>query len=104
MATSDAYVVLNQPAIDSLADDPQTLAAMLEAAKPVVDKARFDAPRRSGLGAASIQAQPFSEIGGEQTVHISWDREHYYLGFHELGTVQLPARHFLEDALEGQAR
>lgn len=98
---ADTRIVVHQQAIDALAADPHIVPVLLDAAKPVVDQARFNAPRRTGLGAASIEAQPFNEIGGEQTVHISWDRQHYYLGFHDLGSSQLPARHFLEDALEG---
>lgn len=96
---AQARVVLDQTAIDAMAADPQIVASLLEAAKPVVEDARINAPRLTGAGADSITAQPYPEPA-EQTVRISWDREHFYMGFHELGTVQLPARHFLQDALE----
>lgn len=95
----DVRIVVDQRAVDALAGDPDITAVLLEAAKPVVDDARFRAPRRTGAGAESIQAQPFAEPG-EQTVRITWDRNHFYMGFHDLGTNTLPARHFLEDALE----
>jgi hypothetical protein len=34
---------------------------------------------------------------GEWTARVSWDREHYYMSFHQLGTKSLPARPFLEE-------
>lgn len=93
-------VIVHQDAIDALTRDPDIVAVLLQDAQPVIRDARSRAPKRTGAGAESIDAQPYAEPGGEQTVRVGWDRNHFYMGFHDLGTSQLPALHFLEDALE----
>jgi HK97 gp10 family phage protein len=57
------------------------------------------APHRSGAGARSIHA--VTELGPNGwEVRIGWSRPSYYLGFHETGTVYMPARPFLVPALD----
>lgn len=68
---------------------------LMERAIPVVHGAQAAAPKLTGAGAASIQAEM-----GEGEVAISWSRERYYMKFHELGTQYLPARPFLVPALD----
>lgn len=65
----------------------------------VADEARRDAPKNTGAGAASIDSVPylFPEGWGSQ---VSWDLAHYYMIFHEIGTVHVPEQRFLRDALE----
>lgn len=48
--------------------------------------ARALAPRETGQGAASIDWELTREPDGEMGVRVSWDRDHYYMWFHEAGT------------------
>jgi len=96
-------VVLHQTEIDALLRSPEMARALLEVAQPVVRDARVGAPKRTGAGAASIHAEDFLD-GNVQTARISWDRNHFYMYFHNQGTRVLPARTFLEDALEAHTR
>jgi HK97 gp10 family phage protein len=98
--SGDTRVVLHHHEIEALLGDPEIRMALLEAAGPVVLDARAGAPKLTGRGAASIRAESVLD-GPQQTVHVSWDRDHFYMSFQDLGTSRLPALHFLEDALEG---
>lgn len=99
----DVRVVLHQVEIDALTRDPELVGLLLDAAQPAVAGARSRAPHRTGAGAESIRAEAVLD-GQEQTVHISWDQAHYYMGFQDMGTSRIPARRFLEDALEALSR
>jgi HK97 gp10 family phage protein len=92
-------LVLNLPALAALRYDPVLLNEILDMTEPVVRGARDDAPKRTGAGARSIRAE-FDLDGTEPTVKVSWDQDHFYLRFHELGTKYLPARPFLAPALD----
>lgn len=92
-------VIWNPDAELSLAHNPALLAELLQAAQPVVDAARAAAPKRTGAGAASIHAEVAS-TAGKAEIDVSWDRDHFYLKFHELGTRRMPARPFLVPALD----
>ncbi len=100
---ADVRIVLHQAEIDGLANDPQWRDVLLQAAQPVVAAAKAGAPKRTGEGAASIRAEEVLD-GPEWTVRVSWDRDRFYMYFHERGTRHLPARPFLVPALEGLAR
>lgn len=65
----------------------------------IAEQAEGDAPKRSGLGAGSIDSVPRLGPDGWET-RVSWTRERYYMYFHERGTVHLPARPFLRPARE----
>src|SRR6266542_148928 len=58
-------------------------------AKVVAGRARVNAPKRTGAGAASIQAEGSKVIVGKG-----------YMRFPDLGTVYIRAQHFLERATE----
>lgn len=90
----DVRIVLNPRAIEDVASDPEVGRMLLERAEPIVDAARSGAPRATGAGASSIHAE-IAESVRPIEVRVSWDREHYYMGFHEFGTIYLPARPFL---------
>lgn len=92
-------IVWNLAALAALRYDPVLLNEIVDMTKPVVAGARADAPKRTGAGARSIRSE-FELDGTEPTVRISWDQDHYYLRFHELGTRYLPARPFLVPALD----
>lgn len=93
-------VVLRQQEIDGLLRDQDIADLLLDVAAPAVAEARLRAPRRTGAGAASIRAESVLD-GDMQTVRISWDRDHFYMSFQDVGTRYLPPLHFLEDSLEG---
>jgi HK97 gp10 family phage protein len=75
---------------------------LMDAARPVVARAKASAPRRTGAGADSIRAEPVFD-GFEWTVRVSWTRDSYYLYFHDQGTRYQRAQGFLEGALEAEA-
>lgn len=74
---------------------------LLEVAEPVVRRAQAAAPKRTGQGAASIRSEPVLD-GFVWTARVSWTRQHYYMYFHDQGTVHLPASEFLELSLGGE--
>lgn len=96
--TSPVVVVMNPLGLAELRVNPLLLAEMVDAVQPVVEEARANAPKKSGLGAASIRAQENYE--GVPSVRIGWDVEHYYMRFHEQGTKYLAARPFLLPAVD----
>jgi HK97 gp10 family phage protein len=91
---ADARIRFDEAALADLARHPAVRQAVLDAANKQVPGIRGRAPKRTGEGAASIHAVSVLDHG-EETARISWARENYYLGFHELGTRTLPARPFL---------
>jgi HK97 gp10 family phage protein len=72
-----------------------------QAGDRVAQAARDTAPRGhpSHGGADSIHCETALGPTGWEA-EISFDRAHYYLGFHEVGTEHMPARPFLRPALE----
>lgn len=92
-------IVWNPLGLAELPFHPALLGEILDDVKPVVRGARADAPKKTGAGAASIHSEPVL-VNGMPGVAIGWDREHYYMRFHEQGTVRLPARPFLVPALD----
>lgn len=74
-------------------------AGLLEQGERRARVAAGTAPRRTGGGADSIHAEAVLD-GRDHAVAVGWDREHYYMIFHERGTRYLPARPFLVPAFE----
>lgn len=99
----DVTVIVDMAAVGQLGRDPQLRDALMDIAQPVVQAAKAGAPKRTGRGAASIHAEPVLDQL-EWTAHISWTRDAFYMGFVDRGTSVLPARPFLEHALEGLAQ
>ncbi len=97
---ADERVVVDDRAIEDLAGSLDVLQVLLDAADPIIDRAQGRAPKRTGEGAASIHGEPVLD-GPDWTVRIGWDRDHFYLYFHDRGTEKLAARPILEPALEG---
>jgi len=71
--------------------------------KAIAGSARGEAPRRSGAGAGSIHDETVLE-GGAWTDRVSWDREHYYMGFQNSGAKHTTALHFIEHAVDRYTR
>lgn len=97
---ADERVVVDDRAIGDYTGSLDVLEMLLEVAEPIIDRAQALAPKRTGEGAASIRSEPVLD-GPDWTVRISWDRDHFYLGFFEAGTKHITAQPFLEPALEG---
>lgn len=97
--TADYRLVLDEAAIDDLLDDDETLELLQDVGDEVADVARGKAPKRTGAGAESIHAEvEVDDEGG--FADVSWDSDHYYLGFAETGTSHQPATPFLRPALD----
>ena len=87
---ADFRLELDPDAIDDLAYDAEAVAMILEAGEAVAKAARRLAPKRTGAGAASIQARVAVDSQGARA-DVSWDKQHDYMRFSN--------RRFLEPAL-----
>lgn len=76
-------------------DAKRILAALGE---QVANDAKANAPRESGAGAESIHHEIGEDAEGAY-VRVSWDSDHFYMFFHEVGTSRMPARPFLRPAV-----
>ncbi|MFG3709214.1 hypothetical protein ACGF7U_31410 [Micromonospora sp. NPDC047670] len=85
--------------VQLLAESAEASEATREAGRGVAAVARSLAPRRTGEGAASIDAWPGTGPGGPHT-DVAWDQDHFYMSFQDGGTKDLPARRFMADALD----
>jgi HK97 gp10 family phage protein len=84
--------VVREPAVaDHLLEQGWRIARDAAALAPV-------ATQDSKGGAKSIRAEIASKPGEEPEVRISWDRAHFYMGFHEFGTEKQSPRPFLRPA------
>lgn len=72
----------------------QAQVALFSAAEAVVGHAQRRAPKDTGEGAKSIHAE---RVGDHY--RVSYDKEHDYMRFSELGTRKRPARPFLRPAV-----
>jgi hypothetical protein len=94
----DVTTTWDHAALAALGVDPHVMAGLLEIGEKIAAEARAGAPRRTGAGADSIHAEP--QPGPEPEVRISWERDRFYMTFHERGSVHLPARPFLVPAAD----
>ncbi|MGW3608942.1 HK97-gp10 family putative phage morphogenesis protein [Micromonospora sp. NPDC005163] len=99
MADDNVRVTVDERAVDAVVRSVDMRDLLLEAAEPIEARVVAGAPKASGEGARSIRSEPVLD-GPDWTVRISWDRAHFYLYFHDRGTRRLPARPFLEPALD----
>lgn len=99
----DVRVVVRSASVEELLRSPELRDAMLDAARPLVKGGAAAAPKLTGGGAASIRAEAVLD-GPAWEVRVSWDRDHFYMYFHERGTKFLPARPFLVPTLEELAQ
>lgn len=96
---ADYRLVLDAAAVDDLLSDEETLDMLQEVGDTVADLARGKAPKMTGEGAESIHAEvEVDDEGGH--ADVSWDSDHFYLGFAETGTSHQPATPFLRPALD----
>jgi hypothetical protein len=87
---SDFRLELDVDAIEDLVYATEAVALALEAGEAVAKVARRLAPKRTGAGAASIQARAAVDADGAYA-EVSWDKAHDYMRFSN--------RRFLEPAL-----
>lgn len=86
--------------------DPAVRAGLLQGGNQVADAATglalgqglIGSPSQGG--AASIRAE-LVRGGADPEVHVSWDRDHFYMGFAETGTQHQRATPFLRPAANG---
>lgn len=89
-------LVWDRAQIKALKTDPELVAYVKEVAEGMARRERELAPKRSGAGAASIQARPSRAQGAQD---VGWDKEHYYMGYQELGTVHVERKNFAGQTL-----
>lgn len=84
---------INSAALKALDKDPGVLRAVQEFTdREIVPEMRARAPKDSGEGARSIRSEADPDGDG---FRVSFDKDHFYLAFHELGTVHQHARPFM---------
>jgi HK97 gp10 family phage protein len=93
-------VRLDDAAIRALGASADVQNALESVAGQVANRARTAAPKATGEGAASISHEVATDSDGTH-VRVSWDIDHFYMLFVEVGTSRMPARPFLRPALEG---
>lgn len=102
MPGADFHLDLDEDAIADLGfdDDAQDLAQ--EVGDEVAETAAGFAPKRTGEGAASIHAE--TDVDDESAyADVSWDRDHFYLGFAEVGTEHQAPTPFLRPGLDASS-
>ena len=90
-------VKVNRQAVKQVMRDPALARELLADGWKVAEAAASLAPRDTGGGAKSIRAE-LVKGQGDPEVRVSWDRDHFYLGFAELGSEHQTARPFLRAA------
>lgn len=95
----DFRLNLDAAAIEDLGYDDDVEELLDDITEQVVSLAQEKAPKDTGDGADSIHGEAGTDADGAY-VDISWDDEHFYMAFHELGTEHQPATPFLRPALD----
>ncbi len=90
-------VRLNLPAINRLGVGTGVRRALERLGDQIAADARTNAPKDTGAGAASIDYEVGDDDKGAY-VRVSWDADHFYLLFAEVGTSTRSARPFLRPA------
>lgn len=90
---------LDSAEIGLLDEDPDVQRLLLEIGWGIAGDAAARARKRTGEGAASIQPWPGRSPAGPH-VDVSWDQDHFYMSFHEFGTVEISRRPALGPALD----
>jgi len=97
----NSKVDLDRQALAKAESDLAIRLALSDEAESIVRSAKRRAPRKTGAGAASIHQEMQLNSDG-WTVEISWDSQHGYMGFQELGTSTMRPHSFLRPALEAR--
>ena len=94
MIVDNVEVVLDREAIERLPLAPDVREMLLQEGERVARESAARAPKKTGAGAASIHPE-FILDGDIAEVRVAWDREHFYMYFHQVGTRKLPAHPFM---------
>lgn len=90
-------VRLNAAAIEAWAGSESAKSVLEALGEQVAEDAKATAPRDTGAGAESIHHEMGEDADGA-FVRVSWDRDHFYMLFQEVGTSTQSARPFLRTA------
>lgn len=102
MANEYVMIVPDLAAIELMKASPEIIPMLEHVDNEIVDDARRMAPKRTGLGAASIHGHvTFND--GEWQGRIGWDVARYYMGFQDRGTRFMPPKLFIELATDRHA-
>lgn len=93
------HVVYHERAELALVCGPEMRHALERVCDDIARDAALAAPKRTGLGAASIHTEMHLGPAGWEG-RISWTRDRYYMYMHEKGWLDVPARPFLRPAAE----
>lgn len=85
--------------MEHIAFDEETEDLLEEMGDLVAEIAHDLAPTLTGEGADSIHGE-LDQDSESAFVDISWDQDHFYMGFKELGTEHESATPFLRPALD----
>jgi HK97 gp10 family phage protein len=88
-------VVLYQSEIERIVKDEAVRQLLLAEGRDLADASARAAPKATGAGADSIRAETILD-GDSWEARVAWDREHFYMYFHQKGTRYLPARPFMQ--------
>jgi len=76
-----------------LVNHPQAIEQMHQVGVRAVRESRLLAPKRTGAGSLSIRHELV--LGVLPEVRVSWDKDHYYMYFHQKGTRYMSPNPFL---------
>jgi HK97 gp10 family phage protein len=98
---SDTRVDLNRREIKRLRMNPKVQARAKHDAEALANLAASLAPERTGAGARSIHAEgPFAD----GVWRVSWDDDHFYMMYQELGTSVMGPQPFMRPAVDHLSR
>lgn len=83
-------------ALSAITSSGEVEAALMGAGWQVAHEAARRAPKRTGAGAKSIHPEVIR--GPEPEVRVSWDQQHFYLAWAELGSEHQAPEPFLRPA------
>lgn len=87
----------NEGEYERMLQDPALTDYARQVGDAVAQLAREMAPRRTGAGAASLQAEA-EFLDGQWEIAVGADQLHAYMRFPDRGTKFMPAQRFMENA------
>jgi hypothetical protein len=79
------HIDIDEGAAQQLVREPGVIDELFRVGQEAAAASAVAAPHRTGAGAASIHAE-LTLLDRTPEVRVSWDREHYYMYFHQKGT------------------
>lgn len=93
-------MIVNMGEIYAMTREPWAREEMQRRGEMVANRARAQAPHRTGAGGASIIAEPVIAPLVGWTCDIGWDHRHTYMRYTDRGTKYIRAQYYMERALE----